>query len=107
MPSLVPQDSHFDVTVHIVLEDYGRLGRTYRETDEVDADEPGLINDILTGQFEHIVRIVAFNTDQGWSRDVTEDIARKVVDEAQRRGRDIRDGARKLVARFMPDAVET
>ena len=31
--SLVP---HFDVTVHIVLDDFGKAGRVYRETDEED-----------------------------------------------------------------------
>jgi hypothetical protein len=30
-PSLVPD---FDITVHIVLDDFGKLGRSYRETDE-------------------------------------------------------------------------
>jgi len=28
-PSLVP---HFDVTVHVVLDDFGKTGRAYRET---------------------------------------------------------------------------
>ena len=36
---------------------------------------------MLEGQYEELVRIVAFNTAQGWSRDVTVDI----VDELRRR----------------------
>jgi len=36
---------------------------------------------LLDGQYEEPVRIVAFNTAQGWSRDVTVDI----VDELRRR----------------------
>jgi hypothetical protein len=36
---------------------------------------------LLDGQYENPVRIVAFNTSEGWSRDVTVDIA----DELRRR----------------------
>lgn len=34
-----------------------------------------LVRDLLDGQYEDPVRIVAFNTTEGWSRDVTEEIA--------------------------------
>jgi hypothetical protein len=34
-PSVVPS---FDVTVYLVLDDFGRLGRSYLETDEDSAD---------------------------------------------------------------------
>lgn len=105
MPPLVRGDFAFGVTVYIVLEDFGRLGRAYRETDEADTDCHSLIEDILTGQYEHIIRIVAFNTDEGWSCNVTEDIASAVKEVAQREGRELRDGARELVARFDEDVA--
>jgi hypothetical protein len=68
---LVPDGSN--VTVHIVLEDFGKLGRTYRETDEARADLRSLIEDMLRGEFARPMRVVAFNTDEGWARDVSED----------------------------------
>jgi hypothetical protein len=34
-----------------------------------------LIGDLLAGEFNNPVRIVSFNTVEGWSRDVTVDIA--------------------------------
>jgi hypothetical protein len=71
-PSLVPD---FDVTVHIVLDDFGAAGRVYRETDEATAGRGDVIDDLLTGQFNHPLRVIAFNTTEGWSRDVSEDIA--------------------------------
>ena len=40
-----------------------------------------LVRNLLDGQYESPVRIVAFNTAEGWSRDVTVDIA----DELRRR----------------------
>ena len=75
-PSLVP---HFDVTVHVVLDDFGKAGRAYRETDEREAGLESVIDDLLTGQYQNPVRVVAFNTAEGWSRDVSEDVAREVV----------------------------
>ena len=70
-PSLVPD---FDVTVHIVLDDFGAAGRVYRETDEATAGREDVIDDLLSGQFNNPLRVIAFNTAE-WSRDVSEDIA--------------------------------
>jgi hypothetical protein len=71
-PNLVPD---FDVTVHIVLDDFGRLGRAYRETDEAGASREDVIDGLLTGQFNNPLRVIAFNTAEGWSRDVSEEVA--------------------------------
>jgi hypothetical protein len=55
-----------------VLDDFGgRLGRAWRETDEEDTDRETLIRDLMDDQYSHPARIVAFNTAEGWSRDVT------------------------------------
>ena len=75
-PCLVP---HFDVTVHIVLDDFGKAGRVYRETDEHEFSLDFVVDDLLACQFNNPVRVVAFNTSEGWSRDVSEDVAREVV----------------------------
>ncbi len=85
-PSLVPE---FDVTVHIVLDDFGAAGRVYRETDEERARLAMVIDDFLTGQFNRPVRVVAFNTAEGWSRDVSEDIAWEVLRRATNEGRSL------------------
>jgi hypothetical protein len=54
---------------------------SWRETDVDSADRQTLIRDLLAGEYKNPVRIVAFNTAEGWSRDVTVDIA----DELRRR----------------------
>jgi len=64
-----------------VLDDFGRRGCCWRETDAESADRETLIRDLVEGQYLHPVRIVAFNTAEGWSRDVTVDIS----DEMRRR----------------------
>jgi hypothetical protein len=53
----------------------------WRETDEAGANRTTLVLKLLDGQYEDPVRIVTFNTAQGWSREVTVDIA----DEQRRR----------------------
>jgi hypothetical protein len=76
-PSIVPEDTDRDI--YLVLDHFGILGRVWRETDETDANRTKLIQDLLDGQYEAPVRIVAFNTAEGWSRDVTEDIAAELA----------------------------
>ena len=78
-PSIVPDETNRDV--YLVLDDYGRLGRAWRETDEGAADRETLIRNLLSGEYNNPVRIIACNTAEGWSRDATVDIA----DEVRRR----------------------
>jgi hypothetical protein len=67
---------------YLVLDDFGgRLGRAWRETAEEDANRETLIRDLMDGQYSRPARIIAFNTAEGWSREVTVDIA----DELRRR----------------------
>ena len=69
------------MTFYLVLDDFGRLGRAWCETDEAGASRTTLVRNLLEGQYENPARIVAFNTVEGWSRDVTVEIA----DELRRR----------------------
>jgi hypothetical protein len=78
-PPLVP--SH-DGTVYLVLDDFGPLGRAYRETDPAQADRTTVVADLLSGQYRHPLRVVAFNAAEGWARDVTAEIAREVLARA-------------------------
>ena len=79
-PSIVPREANQDT--YLVLDGLeGRLGRAWREVDEEDTDRKALIRNLMDGQYGHPARIVAFNTAEGWSRDLTMDIA----DELRRR----------------------
>jgi hypothetical protein len=93
-PGLVP---HFDVTVHIVLNDYGKAGRVYRETDEEDTTIGSVVDDLLTGQFNNPVRV----TSEGWTRDVSEDIAREVLRRVAQRGRPLAVSSRNFVEAYV------
>ena len=94
-PPLVPKD--FDFETYIVLDDLGKLGRAYREVDEEYADKATVICNISDGQYSDPVRMVAFNTAEGWSRDVSEDIAREMVDQASRKREPLSKSAQAFV----------
>ena len=78
-PSIVPDGD--DQNVYLVVDDFGRNGRAYRETDVENADLETVIIDLLDGQYKNPIRVVAFNTAEGWSQDVSGDVA----DELRRR----------------------
>ena len=98
-PPLVPETFSYDTTVYIVLDDFGTLGRAYAETDEGQADEAVVIRDIIDGQYSKPLRVVAFNTHQGWSRDVTEEVAQKILD-LNREGTALGNAATEFVERI-------
>jgi hypothetical protein len=54
-----------DVTVYLVEEDFGHLGRAYRETDAAEADRETIVRNFISGQYSNALRVVAFNTAEG------------------------------------------
>jgi hypothetical protein len=78
-PSIVPEASDRDV--YLLLDDFGARGRSWRETDEGDTDRATVVRDLLNGQYYTPARVIACNTAEGWSRNVSEEIA----DELARR----------------------
>ena len=105
MPSSASLVPHFDVAVHIVLDDFGKAGRAYREADERETSLETVIDDLITGQYNNPVRVVAFNTSEGWSRDVSEDLAREVVRRVVEQGRTLAVSSRQFVETYV-DADE-
>jgi hypothetical protein len=75
-PSIVPNDD--DQTAYIVVDDFGPVGRSYRETDAERADLEAVIMGMLEGRYSNPVRVIGFNTAEGWSRDVSADVAHEV-----------------------------
>ena len=74
LPSISPEPD--DHGVYMVLDDFGgRLGRGWRESDEERTDRAAVVESLLEGRYSDPVRVVAFNTGQGWSLDVSQEIA--------------------------------
>ena len=76
-PSIVPHDD--DQDIYLVMDDFGgRLGLAWRETEPGSTDFETVIRDLLDGQYSNPVWVVGFNTAEGWSRDVSEDVANEL-----------------------------
>ena len=50
-PSIVPNDH--DETVYLVADNFGRLGRSWRESDYEATDLETVLQDLLTGQYSN------------------------------------------------------
>jgi hypothetical protein len=98
-PSIVPQAEH---DVYLVLNDFGDLGWAWPEADEQRTDLETVIRDLLAGQYSNPVRVVAFNTDEGWSRDLSEDIAGELVGRLTADGRDTPEWLEAFIEQHAP-----
>jgi hypothetical protein len=76
-PSIVP-NGH-DQTVYLVVNNFGKLGTAFAETDVAEADLETTITDLMSGQYRDPVRVVAFNTAEHWAEDASEDVAREIL----------------------------
>jgi hypothetical protein len=97
-PSIVPNDELQDV--YIVLDDFGKPGRAYRETDVERADLEAVIMGMLEGQYQNPVRVVSFNISDGWSRDVSADVAHEVRHRCDLQMRDVPHYLEEFVERY-------
>jgi hypothetical protein len=101
-PSLVPT---YDATIHLVLDDFAKLGRAYLETDESQADRETVVHNLLVGEYRSPIKVIAFNTSELWSRDVSEDIAREVVNRAIASGSRLPESTHQFVAFHLGEMV--
>jgi hypothetical protein len=71
------------------MDDLGRLGRVWREADDNAAELEAVILDLLAGQYKSPIRVVAFNTAEHWSQDVSADIVQELRRRCDLQQRDI------------------
>ena len=98
-PSIAMREARRDI--YLVLDDFGgRLGRAWRETDEAASTREILIRDLMDGQYHNPACIVAFNAAEGWSRDVSEDVAYEVSRRCAGQARDLPSFLVEFVTRY-------
>jgi hypothetical protein len=100
MPRPLPERSD-DITIYLVLNDYGKLGSAYVETHPAESDRESIIRNFLTGQYGNAVRVVAFNAAEGWSRDVSADIAGELPERAFDGNDSLTDDTKRFIKRHM------
>jgi hypothetical protein len=87
-----------------VVDNLGRIGRVWREADYEASDFETVVTDLLEGQYKNPVGIFAFNTAEGWSRDVSADAAAELRRRCDLRLRDVPSELQDIVDRH--DAVD-
>jgi hypothetical protein len=95
-PSIVPKGDNENV--YLVIDD--NLGRCWRETDIEITDLETVITDMLEGQYNNPARVVGFNTAEGSSRDVSEDVAEELQRRCDLQPTDVPAGLEEFVRRF-------
>jgi hypothetical protein len=76
-----------------------RESRVWPEAAEERTDRETVITDLMDGQFSNPVRVVAFNTAEGWSRDVSEEIADELRQRLAGEGREIPEDLDEFIER--------
>ena len=92
-----PTAPAFDADVYLVLDDFGTIGRAYREADETQTDRETVIQNFLAGEYNNPVRVVCFNTAQGSSHDATLEIVREIQERANRHRFELSQGLRDFI----------
>ena len=85
-PSIVPDAR--DQNVYLVLDDVGRSDRVWSETAET-SDLETVVVDLLAGQYKNPVRVIGFNIAEGWSEDVSADVAQELRQRCDLQQRDV------------------
>jgi hypothetical protein len=98
-PSIVPRDDD-DHNVYLVLEDFGRRGRAWRETDVEATDLETIIGDLLEGQYGNPIRVIGFNISEKWAQDVSADVAAELRRRCDLQQRDVPFFLQDFVARY-------
>jgi len=99
-PSIVPRADDHDV--YLVVDDLGRLGQVWREADYEATDFETVVTDLLDGQYSNPTGIFAFNTAEGWARDVSADIATELRRRCDLQLRDVPSELQDFVDRHDP-----
>ncbi|MCC8952843.1 hypothetical protein H8B02_04975, partial [Bradyrhizobium sp. Pear77] len=63
-----------DQTVNLVADDFGPIGRAWREAGLEATDLETVIRAMLAGEYSNPLRVIGFNTAEAWSEDVSENI---------------------------------
>jgi len=94
-PTNVPYGA--EQTVYLVIDGLARSGSVYRETEVERTDVETVIGDLMSGQFNDPIRVIAFNTLEHWSQDVSKDIALEIQTRCDIDGEEIPESLRDFI----------
>jgi hypothetical protein len=85
-PSIVPGTPE---DFYLVVNDFGRLGTAFVETDLDRASYEATIADLMTGQHNDPLRVIMFNPETNRSEDVSHIIAQEILRRLGLEGRSV------------------
>jgi len=94
-PGIVPYGA--DETAYLVVDSLGARGSVYCETEIERPDLETIISDLMDGQFSNPVRVIAFNTLEHWSKDVSGYVAEEIQILCDIEGRAVPDHIRDFL----------
>ena len=95
-----------DQTAYLVVDRF-QSGSVYRETEVERTDLEIIVSDLLTGQFNDPVRVIAFNTLEHWSDDVSSDIAAEIQTRCDIAGDPVPEHIQDFVVSFAAPARQS
>jgi hypothetical protein len=101
-PSIVPRGD--DQDVYLVIDDFGSLGRVWREADYGTTDWETVITDLLACEYKNPIGVIALNPAEGWARDVSGDAAIEIRKRCDLQMRDVPSALQDFVDRH--DAID-
>jgi hypothetical protein len=94
-PSIVPYGA--DQTAYLIIDRFDGLGSVYRETEVERIDLETVVTDLMSGQFNDPIRVVAFNTLEHWLQNISEEIALEIQTRCDIDGEDVPESIRDFV----------
>ena len=76
-------------------------GRDLHQTDPAEADATTVIQNLLYGRYGEPLRVVALNVSESWSRDVSEAMAYRVREIAEREHYELTQGTLDFIGSHM------
>jgi len=68
-----------DQTVYLVVDRFGQHSAIDRESEIERTDLENILIDLMAGRFHDPIRVVAFNTLEHWSKDISAEIAEEIL----------------------------
>ena len=75
-----------DQTVYLIVDSFDSRGSSRREIEIERADLETIVVDLISGQFNDPIRIVAFYTLEQWAYDISEEVADEILDRCDIEG---------------------
>src|SRR4051812_23815749 len=95
-----------DADIHLVLCRFGRAGLAYVETDPAEADATAVIENILYGRYGGAFWGGGIKKSESWSRDVSEAMAYRVREIAEREHYELTQGTLDFIEAHMGRVTE-